>query len=274
VAYVSLMRWKVTTMTRTARIGLLAALATLVVLATACGASPPQPTPSPSPSAHGELPPPWVQNEVAWQSLAAGDPHPKEAEWVLTKAHLAAPLAGRQTSYLKAFKNPMNFPAYVVLVRGRFHHPNPLSRATSVIATGAMKGTLYLVIGSDSHYYFAQGLTATPPHLKQLPAMHTYIPVLPTSSRVWGHTMVGGGPAPGGPTPIHDIPVAVYAGLKASGAPITMVRSDADGFFALDLPPGIYTFRMTSDDHGFPIPASVKVRAGQTVAAGVYGEEI
>ena len=70
---------------------------------------------------------------------------------------------------------------------------------------------------------------------------------------------------------LNDIPVAVYAGSKAAGRPLKTVRSDAGGFFTLDLQPGVYTLVMTARDHGFPVPATVIVRAGRPVAAGVYG---
>jgi len=47
------------------------------------------------------------------------------------------------------------------------------------------------------------------------------------------------------------------------GQPLTHVRSDADGFFSLDLPPGIYTLKLAVANHGFPMPDTVTVEAGQ-----------
>ena len=89
---------------------------------------------------------------------------------------------------------------------------------------------------------------------------------------MWGHTLAVGGPAPGGPFPLGDMPVAVYAGSKAAGQPLTTVRSDADGFFTLDLQPGVYTLKLMSRSHGFPSPQTITVRAGTLVAAGVYSQ--
>ena len=71
---------------------------------------------------------------------------------------------------------------------------------------------------------------------------------------------------------LGGIPVAVYAGSKAAGRPLTTVRSDAGGSFTFDLHPGVYTLVMTAKDHGLPVPATVTVREGHSVAAGVYGE--
>jgi hypothetical protein len=242
--------------------GLLAALAVPALLAASCGASAPQAKPSPTPSPRGDLPPAWLQKEAAWQSLAAGDAQPERVDWVLTRADRAARLAGSQTGYLRFFKGTSPTEAYVVVVHGRFRRPG---------APGVSDRTLYLVIRGAQRYVFAQGVASTPLHLKRLPAMHSYVPVLPVATGVWGHTMMAGGPAPGGPWSRRDIAVAVFAGRKASGTPLTTVRSDAAGFFTLALQPGVYTFAMTSRDHGFPEPVTVRVRAGAPVAAGVFG---
>lgn len=233
-----------------------------VLWLTACGGSSPQPSPSATPL-HGELPPPtWVQNEVAWQSLAAGDAHPQECFWTLTLASRAAALDGHATSYLKLYTNSANM-AYVLVLHGHFASPDFPGRTYTA---------MYFVILKDHHHYVASGLVSAPHKVKRLPTMHGYFPQLPVSAGVWGHTMAVGGPAPGGPFPLGDIPVAVYAGSQASGQPLTTLRSDADGFFTLDLQPGVYTLVMTAKNHGFPVPATVTVRAGVPVAVGVYGE--
>jgi hypothetical protein len=78
----------------------------------------------------------------------------------------------------------------------------------------------------------------------------------------------------GGPWSAAGVDVEVWQGSKvpASGSPLETIRSDADGFFSLDLAPGVYTFRLTGSNNGTPVPATVTVKAGQPVAAGVYGE--
>jgi hypothetical protein len=55
---------------------------------------------------------------------------------------------------------------------------------------------------------------------------------------------------------------------------MTRVRSDSDGFFALDLPPGVYTLRLGVSNQGWPMPDTVTVEAGKPVAAGVYAERM
>lgn len=238
-------------------------LASVVWLA-ACGGSTPQPSPSPSLQRFGEYPPPtWVQNEVAWQSLNNGDAHPGECFWKLTVASRAAALDGHATSYLKGFTDARSDMAYVIVLHGHFESPD---------FPGKTFTAMYFVILKNHNAYVASGLVPAPHKVRRLPAMHSYSTQLPVSSGVWGHTMAAGGPFPGGPFPLGDIPVAVYAGRKAAGRPLTTVRSDADGFFTLDLQPGLYTLVMTAKNHGFPSPATVTVREGRPVAAGVYGQ--
>ena len=88
--------------------------------------------------------------------------------------------------------------------------------------------------------------------------------------------MFEGGPAPGGPEPLAKLQVGIWKG-RAHGAggpaspPWRTVRSDADGFFSVGLPPGVYTMKLLAEDRGFPEPATVTVISGQPVAAGVYG---
>jgi hypothetical protein len=146
---------------------------------------------------------------------------------------------------------------YFVVVQGHFR---------SAETPGQRGDRIYLVLWKQDRFYLAHGLL--PAHLPamQLPRMHSYRPVIPVSASVWGHTLGEGGPA-GGTYPERNIPVTVFAGGKASGSPVATVRSDADGFFTLDLKPGTYTFVMT----GKPYTATtVTVRGqGPPLAVGV-----
>jgi hypothetical protein len=242
-----------------------AALA-VVTLATACAGSSPaagvkssRASSSPSAVRHGEQPPPaWVQDEVAWQSLDAGDPHPGECFWTLTRASRAAALAGRDTSYLKIFGRRTK--AYVAVVHGHFRSPDTPTQAG---------GVLYLVLAPRGTY-LAHGIASGRFRRVALPGMRSYTPRLPLSAGVWGHTMMAGGPFPGGPHVRAGADVAVYAGAEASGKPLQTVRSDAAGYFTLDLAPGLFTFRMTGPGEVLSTPVTVSVKGGQPVAAGVY----
>lgn len=240
---------------------LLAGLAALALGLASCGRAAPQPTPSPTASLEGDLPPAWVQNEVAWQSLAAGDAHPQECFWTLTLASHAAALNGHNTSYLKLYTNPANM-AYVLVLHGHFTSPDLPGRTYT---------TMYFVILKNHNHYVASGFVSAPHKVNRLPAMHSYFPQMPVSAGVWGHTLAVGGPVPG-PFVLQNMPVAVYAGSKAIGQPFTTVRSDADGFFTLDLQPGVYTLKLVNRNHGFPTPQTITVRAGRPIAAGVYGQ--
>jgi hypothetical protein len=62
--------------------------------------------------------------------------------------------------------------------------------------------------------------------------------------------------------------------VLAAAQPTTRMRSDSDGFFALDLPPGVYTLRLGVSNQGWPMPDTVTVEAGKPVAAGVYAERM
>ena len=207
------------------------------------------------------LPPTWVQNEVAWQSLNNGDAHPQKCFWALTLASRAACLDGHATSYLKSY--PTAVTAYVIVLRGRFTTPD---------YPGKTFATMYFVILENGHGYVAGGLESAAHKLKLLPAMHSYVPRMPVASGVWGHAFRVGGPFPGGPFLLRNVPVAVFAGSKAAGQPLTTLRSDADGFFTLDLQPGVYTLALTDRDHGFGRPDTVTVRAGAPVAAAVHSD--
>ena len=245
-----------------ARAFLLAVTLAGVAWLAACGGSSPQTSPSATVPV-GDLPPAWVQEEIAWQSLYNGDADPGECLWKLAPASRAAALYGRDTSYLKIYRHGGGDMSYVVVLHGHFTPPD---------YAGETFKTMYFVMGDDHGGYAASGPVSAPGKLKLLPAMHSYVPHLPVAEGVWGHTMSEGGPFPGGPYALKDVPVAVYAGPEASGQPLTTLRSDSGGFFTIDLDPGVYTFVMTARNHGSPAPSTVTVRAGTPpVAVDVYG---
>jgi len=239
----------------------LISLSTLAVVGCGGKSLPPSPSPSVSPA---DMPPAWVQNEAVWQSLAAGEPHPQVCQWLYTSAARAAFLGGRTTSYLRSFTRSVDN-AYVVVLHGHF-------KPTEGEAGSAR--SLYLVLVPQYHYYLARGFAPSSIDLARLGHIHTYVPQLPIRTGVWGHTMFEGGAAPGGPVRLSQVVVAVWSGatVPSVGQPLRRVRSDADGFFALQLPPGLYTLRLEASNHGSRVPAKVTVEAGKPVAAGVYGE--
>jgi hypothetical protein len=215
-----------------------------------------------SPSRAGDLPPVWVRSEALWQSLAAGEAHPRSCRWLMTSAARAARLAGSATSYLG-----VHWPGkvYVVLLRGRFTTgQGQTSSATS----------LYLILATDDHEYLAQGFATSGADVSSLGRFHSYVPRLLLHGGLWGHTMVAGGPAPGGPRPIAQAEVAIWRGDRApaSGQPLLRVRSDNDGFFLADLPPGVYTLRLVASGPGWPTPVTARIAAGETVAAAVVAD--
>lgn len=235
-------------------------LITLLVLVAsnaASAASPPW-----EPATLGARPPVWVQREALWQSLAAGEAHPAALQWRLTSAARAARLAGSATSYLRSF--PWLGRVFVVVLRGRFRPPDaPSTRARR----------LFLVLETKGHAYLAQGCTSAHRlHLASLGHLHVYVPQLPVRDGLWGHTMVVGGPFPGGPRPLTHTAVVVWQGADAppSDRPLMEVRSDGAGFFFLQLAPGVYTFRLSLSGGGPTTPTTVKVESDKPVAAGVY----
>ena len=251
-------------MSRCHRIALIAAFCASAIWLAACGSSP-HPSPSPTSSIQADSPPAWVQQEVAWQCLAAGDAHPDQCNWVLTPASRAARSEGRRTSYLKMYEKSTHSMAYVAVVRGDFSSAAERPRRAT---------TLYLVVRAEQHDYLAHGLALRTADLSGLGAAHSYVPQVPLSAGVWGHTFSAGGPFPGGPFPIANASVAVWAGRRAAGQPLETLRSDENGFFALDLEPGVYTFLLKERNRGFPIPATVTVVEGTPVAAAVVGSMV
>jgi hypothetical protein len=225
-----------------------------------CAGTSPAPGSSASPSS-ADSPPEWVQREAMWQSLAAGDAQPRSAQWLLTDPDRASHLNGRETSYLRSLHSMGD--VYVVVLQGHFRPQED---------QGASASSLYLVLGTH-HSYLAHGSASASIDLAGLGRVHTYIPQLPVQAGVWGHTMAEGGPFPGGPSIVADANVAVWKGddVAATGKPLMEVHSDANGFFVLDLAPGVYTLKLADPDHGYPAPDTVTVEAGKPVAAGVYG---
>jgi len=232
---------------------LLAGLAALALGVASCGHAVPQSTPSPTVSATGDLPPTWVQNEVAWQSLAYGDAHPEDCSWTVTRASRLAFLVPS----LRSYAGRPTTAVYVAVLRGLF-------QLQGTHGPGAVR--MYLILWKRDRFYLAHGLVPGRVTATQLPRMHSYRPVIPVSASVWGHTYGEGGPT-NGTYPGRNIPVTVFAGGNASGSTVATVRSDANGFFTLDLKPGTYTFIMT----GKPYTATtVTVRGeGPPLAVGV-----
>ena len=164
-----------------------------------CGSASPATRASSSPPS-GDLPPVWVRSEALWQSLAAGDPHPEACQWLETSALRAARLAGSATSYLRMFRSMGK--VYVVVLQGHF---------TPQGGRSASARSLYLVLMTD-HSYLAHGLD----DLEHRPVAARAVPQLrspgcPCNSGLWGHTMMQGGPFPGGPRPITQAQVAISA---------------------------------------------------------------
>jgi hypothetical protein len=239
------------------------AMTIAVVLLAGCGGSTPTPTPTPTPTTTtvADLPPLWVQQEVSWQALAAGDAHPRSCRWTLAPASRAVGLDSQQLSYMRG---PSSGKVYVAIVQGDF-------RPTYGDLAGSAR-FMYLVMDAHSHH-LTWGFLSTQPHVRALGHLHAYRPTLPLTSGIWGHAMFGGGPIPG-VYPIAHVPVGVWRGAQkeSSGAPLKSVSSDANGFFKVALPDGVYTLKLLSDKHGWVVPTTVTVRAGMPVAAGVFGE--
>ena len=189
-------------------------------------------TPSPTTSPQGDLPPAWVQKEVAWQSLAYGDAHPEECSWTVTRPSRLAFLV----PYLKSYPLRADGAVYLAVLQGQF-------QLQGTHGPGATR--LFLVLWKRDRFYLAHGLVPARIAPTQFPHMRSYQPVVPVSTSVWIRAYGEGGPAPGGIYPSRNTKVSVYAGTKVAGRPLTIVRTDADGFFALDLKPGTYTFSMT-----------------------------
>jgi len=253
----TVVRAEVSLMRRALVVTVLIAMLMLVVSDAASAALPPC-----SRATAGARPPDWVQREALWQSLAAREPHPAALQWRLTTAARAAHLAGSATSYLASF-DPLG-KVYVVVLRGHFRPPDaPSTRARR----------LFLVLEAKGRAYLAHGCTsARRLHLASLGHLHAYVPRLPVRDGLWGHTMVVGGPFPGGPRPLKNVAVVVWQGADApaSDPPLMQVRSDGAGFFVLKLASGAYTLRLSVSGGGPPAPTTVTVKAGRPVAAGVY----
>ena len=126
----------------------------IVVALAGCGAASPGPTPTPSASAQPAvgLPPVWVQYEVAWQALDAGDAHPARCMWTYTTAMRASSLTppnAQLTGLLPAGRK-----VYVAVVSGRFP-PDPANHPFAARA-------FYLVLAPQGHYYWAMRFLSEP----------------------------------------------------------------------------------------------------------------
>lgn len=189
---------------------------------------------------------------------------------MLTTPARAAFLAGKATAYLRGFTTTAakTRKLYVVVLTGRFAAPYHAPHQAAPTLP-----TLYLVMTKDGHSHLAHGFVRRSLDMAPLGRLHTFMLQLPIASGVWGHAMMVGGPFPGGPLPLAHVAVAVWSGHRAPsvGRPLTTVHSDADGFFTLDLSPGVYTFRLTATNHGWPEPDTVTVEAGQPLAVAIYG---
>ncbi len=206
-------------------------------------------------------PPVWVQDEAAWQALAAGADGPVLCRWTSTSLSRAAAIAGGSASLLKTMGAHSPTRVYVVA-----------ASLASEQGTTVKASTLCLVVRPDRST-LALRVVAGRIGLRRLGPVHIFT-TSPPATGVWGHTMFEGGPAPGGPMPIGGVAVGIWQGAVGSPSerPWRTVRSDRDGFFRLALAPGAYTFELLAEDHGFPAPSTVTVTAGRTVAVGVYGQ--
>jgi hypothetical protein len=217
-----------------------------------CGSHAIGPAPAGSPST-GDLPPKWVQQEALWQALAAGDAHPPSCRWLLVSAARAAPLAGGATAYLSG--QPWSpGPVYVVVLAGHF------------LSDGGTKSRLDLLLGKRDHSLLAEGSTFLPSALARLGRLHVFTPRVPITSGLWGHAMIEGGPFPGSPRPLSQIVIDLWKGPPSNAPPIMTLRSDANGFFSIGVPPGTYTLNLASKNDGFAVPVTVRAKAGQPVA--------
>jgi hypothetical protein len=148
-------------------------------------------------------------------------------------------------------------PGYLVVLGG--HYRDEFGRPTNRLAIVIETPERDFRAGNIEHLDFAlQG------------RLHTFTPSVPYASGLWGHTFTS--PGAFASMPLAHEQVAVWKGDQAYGTPYVSVRSDADGFFSLDLPPGIYTVQTTDGSHGWPQPATVNVVRGRVVAAGVCSE--
>jgi hypothetical protein len=90
--------------------------------------------------ATGDQPPTWVRSDALWQSLAAGEPHPRVCEWLETSAaradHLVASATGRPDPFGSGR-------VFVVVLQGVF---------TADQGRTGPATSLYLVLGDDHEY--------------------------------------------------------------------------------------------------------------------------
>ena len=132
---------------------------------------------------------------------------------------------------------------------------------------------MYFVIGAKDHGpYVAGGLESAAHKVERLPGMHSYVPHVPVASGVWGHTFRVGGPFPGGPFLLAQRPrggLRRIPGRRSAAHDLALRRRR----LLHPRPPArVYTLVMTAKNHSVPVPATVTVREGRPVAAGVYDQ--
>ena len=159
----------------------------------ACGESTPQLSPSPT-SRQGELPPAWVQNEVAWQSLNNGEATRRSA-------------SGRWPSRLAPLLSTVTPP--------RTSSPTPTARhglhrhsARPLHVARQPREELHhhvLRYPREPGGYVASGLEPAAHKLNLLPAMHSYVPPCP-SLRACGATPASRRCLPRRPVPAEPRP--------------------------------------------------------------------
>ena len=234
-------------MHRRRHLPLIAAAATLAacVLGAGCGgpARGPAATASPtlSPPAAQLAPPAWVQREALWRATYEGDPDPSSMRWALTPLRRAVSLLPAD-SFVRSFyeQQPGRQKVYLVVVTGEFWVKDaaPPSRARELL-TIMWPTARANVIAEDS--------TSGAYDLSGIRNAHGFEAEPPVAAGVWGHTTWSGGPAPGRQGAVASAPIQVYSGFVArqsmpSQTPVATLRSDAGGFFTIELPDGEYTF--------------------------------
>ena len=120
------------------------------------------------------------------------------------------------------------------------------------------------------HSYLAHGLATSSIDLSPLGHFHSYVPELSVPGGLWGHTMMQGGPFPGGPRPIARAQVAIWKGdrVPASGQPLLRVAPTRTAS-SCDLAPGLYTLKWVASSWSWLTPDTVRVVAGTPVEAGL-----
>jgi hypothetical protein len=230
-----------------------------------CGNAGQASTSTSPPAPSDDLPPTWVSNEALWEAMAAGDPHPESVQWALTTAARASRLSS-SASWLRTFFGQAprgSWKVYVVVVHGDFTLPG--------YAGSAARARALLLVLNASHSLLVQAHTQGSYDLSGLTGVGTFAARPPIETGVWGRTLWAGGPFPGGPNPLGNLTVEVYEGgfPLRSDTPVATVKSDAQGFFTLQLPSGEYTFLFPESSYGRSSPTTVDIEAGKATAVPI-----